>query len=67
MKNIRCPSCGSTNIRISKKFGEPTFYCNTCQTTLTHRELKAAFKQTQIRSFIEAKLYSALKRAVSQK
>ncbi|SDF52142.1 hypothetical protein SAMN04244560_00857 [Thermoanaerobacter thermohydrosulfuricus] len=62
---IRCPSCGSKDVKIYKKYGQPIFYCNTCQTTLTHRELKAAFKQTQIRSFIEAKLYSALKRAVS--
>lgn len=64
---IRCPSCGSKNVTIYKKYGQPIFYCNTCQTVLTSKELEAAFKQTQIRSFIEAKLYSALKRAVNQK
>jgi len=65
MKNIRCPSCGSTNIRISKKPGQPTFYCNTCQTILTLNDLQSAFKQTQVRSFIETRLYKALKRAVN--
>ncbi|HHY79730.1 hypothetical protein [Thermoanaerobacter sp. RKWS2] len=63
MQTIRCPSCGSKNTKIIQVSGQPVFYCNSCQISLTSKELYLQFKKTKIRSKLESKVYYALQRA----
>ncbi|MGH2331789.1 hypothetical protein [Thermoanaerobacter mathranii] len=63
MQTIRCPSCGSKNTKIIQISGRPVFYCNSCQISLTSKELYSQYEETKIISKLESRVYYALKRA----